>query len=200
MNGRSVLLGGGACVAVLSGCSASLHIGDAPTDAPDCTTVTVEHPARLSGPLVLTAQSVPTATRIPCLHALPAGWTFHDMQAREGRTRIRLDDGDDNDAALTVTLTRTCDVRAAKPMIVARSGARQYEQIEQRDSQGYLGVRYLVFPGGCVNEQFDIHGGAPAAAAATISRSVGLVTRSAIRRYVREYSDGRIELDPRQEQ
>jgi hypothetical protein len=197
MSGRSVLVSLCACTAVLSGCSASLHIGDAPKYAPECASIASEHSGRLSAPIVLTAQSVPTASRLPCLRSLPAGWTFDDMQARAGRTRIVLDYGNDNNDALTVTLTQSCDVRGATRLVhdVTRD-VHPFERTEQRDSQGYSGTRYVVFAGGCVTEQFDIHGGSAGAAAATISRSIGLVERAAVQQHVRDYSGDRIELDP----
>lgn len=197
MNGRSVLFSSCACAILLSGCSASLHFGDAPKYAPECAAVANAHPKRLSGPIVLTAQSVPTASRLPCLRPMPAGWTFDDIQARAGRTRIKLDYGNDNNDAATITLTQTCDVSGAKPVARRMLGdVRRFEDTEQRDTAGYTGSHYFVFAGGCVVEQFDIRGKGARAAAATISRSIVLIERTAVQQHVREYSNDRVELDP----
>src|SRR5262249_30411289 len=156
--------------------------------APECAAVEEGHPEQLSGPIVITAQSVPSARRLPCLHPLPAGWTFRDMQARAGQTQIALDYGNGNDKAVVVTLARWCDVRVAKSLThKSTADVRRFEHIETDDSEGYAGARYFVFRGGCVTEEFDIRGGAAWDAAARISRSIGLLERAAVQQYVRDY-------------
>ena len=42
--------------------------------------------------VILMAQSVPTATWVPCIsNALPLGWQFHHLDARNGVARFWLD-------------------------------------------------------------------------------------------------------------
>lgn len=67
-------------LSALASCSA--RAGDA-TEA-DCP---IEH-----GDLfVLMAQSVPSATLIPCIEALPVGWTYGGSDVRDGVARFWLD-------------------------------------------------------------------------------------------------------------
>jgi hypothetical protein len=189
------LLSGCLIAAALSGCAASLSIGGPPSPDPRCPARPVHMSERLNGPLILTAQSVPSASLVPCLRKMPAGWTFREMQAHQGRTRITLDLGKQNDRAVTVSLTRSCDVRGAKPMPTDRAGTRRYDRVDVRRS-GYQGERYYLFSGGCVAYRFDVHGGAATQAVAVISRSLSFVDRATLRRYVHDYSGGRVELDP----
>jgi hypothetical protein len=193
------VIGAGALVAVLSGCSASLVIGSPPTDAPSCASRLEHDPERIDGPLVLTAQSVPTASRVPCLRPLPAGWTFHEFQARQGRARIVLDLGKANERALIATLTRHCDIGRATRIATDETGTRRFERSDGIDP-GYRGDRFYTFSGGCVTYHFDVHGAGAGHAIDTISRSVGFLTRDQVSRYVHDYSDGQLELDPPSEE
>lgn len=189
------LVGGCLITALLSGCTASVRIGGAPSAAPRCIDRPGEKPERLNGPLVLTAQSVPSARLIPCLRPLPAGWTFRKMQAEEGRTHITLDFGRTNDNTTTVSLTRSCELKSATPTRSDQVNARRYDKVDSSDS-GFRGDRYYVFSGGCIAYHFDVQGRAATQAVATISRSLSFVDRLVLRRYVHRYSGGRVELDP----
>jgi hypothetical protein len=195
MRWPAALLSGCLIMAVLSGCSASLMIGGPPTADPRCPAPPAHKPERLNGPLVVTAQSVPSASLVPCLRQLPAGWSFRDLQARQGRARITLDFGRANDRAATVTLTRDCDIGDATPMPADRAGTRRYDTVNAGHS-GYQGERYYVFSGGCVTYRFDVLGSAATQAVSVISRSLSFVDRAVLRRYVHDYSGGRVELDP----
>ena len=67
--------------------------------------------------LVLMAQSVPTASAVPCMRTTLDDWFLDDLDSSHGRTRIefcRLID--DLALALTIMLTRTCEpARPARP-------------------------------------------------------------------------------------
>jgi hypothetical protein len=180
---------------VLPGCAASLSIGGPASPDPRCPARPVHQPERLNGPLILTAQSVPSASLVPCLRQLPAGWTFRELHAERGRTRIELDLGRTNNRAVIVTLTRRCDAGSATSIASDRPAARRYDKVDDLES-GYQGKRYYLFAGGCVTYRFDVRGGAAAQAVAAISRSLSFVDRAVLRRYVHDYSGGRVELDP----
>jgi hypothetical protein len=180
---------------MLSGCSASLNVGGGDQSGPSCLTRISGRPDQLNGTLVLAAQSVQRAAFVPCLHRLPAGWTFHSFDAHDGQARIALDLGRDYDNALVVTLTRSCEVGDATAVTSDRPGARRFDEIEKSVAK-YRGVRYYLFSGGCITLRFDVRGAAPAQAASLAARSIGVVDRGALRRYVRAYSDGDFALDP----
>jgi hypothetical protein len=187
-----------ACIAILAAlpaCAASLKIDGPPTGGPQCPAVPTHTPDRLSGPLLLAAQSVPTAALVPCLLLLPAGWTFLDMSASKGKTSFILDFAHDNDRAAIVTLTRTCDVSRAGEIPTDWPGARRYEHVENVAS-GYRSEQYYVFGGGCVRYQFTLRGETGADQVHAISRTLSFVDRDVLRRFVHDRSDGRFELDP----
>ena len=64
-------------------------------------------------PLWLQAQSVPTASLVPCLNPLPAGWTFNTANVRNGWSTFILDHDRVGTQALVVRLTATCDTGGA---------------------------------------------------------------------------------------
>jgi hypothetical protein len=187
-----------ACAAVLASltaCDATLTIGDPPSGGPKCPAPAAPTPNRLSGPLLLTAQAVPTAALVPCLRPLPAGWTFRSLDARKGKAKVVLDLGNNNQRAATVSLTRDCDVSDATEASTDQPGTRRYGHVDG-DTSDYRGEQYYLFPGGCVSYEFSVHGPAAAAQVRTVSQALGFVDRDVLRRFVHDRGDGRFELDP----
>ena len=60
-------------------------------------------------PLWLMAQSVPSASLVPCVRSLPVGWTVAEVAVNNGRSLITLDHDRAGDGALVVRLTAACD-------------------------------------------------------------------------------------------
>ena len=151
-----------------------------------------------SNGVVLTAQSVPTASWVPCLNPLPPGWHFTDMNARKGSARFFLDsDRNDMDAqrAIEVLLTESCDTSGASRVPSDREGMRRFERVTQV-SPTYIGSRFYVFEGGCITVLFTLSGDDRAEPLAVATQIIGTVPRDDLRNLVREESDGRLELDP----
>ena len=73
---------------------------------------------------------------------------------------------------------------------------RRYERVT-RISHGYGGERHYTFTGGCVTYRFDLRGNTRAEPVATISESLGFLSRASLARQVHDSSDGRLELDRR---
>jgi hypothetical protein len=187
-----------ACVAILGAlpaCAASLKIDGPPAGGPECPAVPAHTPDRLNGPLLLTAQAVPTAALVPCLLPLPAGWTFRDMSARKGKSTVILDFAHENDRAATVTLTRSCDIGGAGEIPADWPGARRYEHVDDVAS-GYRSEQFYVFAGGCVRYQFALPTSSGADQVQAIARTLSFVDRDVLRRFVHDRSGGRFELDP----
>lgn len=178
----------------LCSCVASFTLG-APPDTPSCLQRDAHQSTQFNGPLVLIAQSVPSASLVPCLRPLPAGWIFQHLEAQHGRAVISLDFGATSAQAFTETLAEDCDTRGATPARSDEVGARRFDRITS-GLNGYRGERYYRFPGGCVTYQFKIVGRGSTAISSAVSRSAGFVTRVVLRQYVRNYSDGSMELDP----
>jgi hypothetical protein len=59
------------------------------------------------------AQSVPTASLVPCLQLLPVGWSVAEVAVNNGRSLITLNHDRGGKAALVVELTAACDPTVA---------------------------------------------------------------------------------------
>jgi len=146
--------------------------------------------------VILMAQSVPTATWVPCIEsALPLGWGFHHLQAREGIARFWLDSDRDGSQAIEVRLEASCDTVGATQIPSDREGMRRLERVRQV-SPTFSGERYYVFPGGCLVFVFHLAGDSPGEALALASQVVGAISRPALRAQVHHDSGGRLHLDP----
>jgi hypothetical protein len=72
--------------------------------------------------MILTAHAVPSAAMLPCLAALLTGWSVGGADISSRKASLRLDSDRAGLAAITVTLTATCDTfgRPADPLRPAR--------------------------------------------------------------------------------
>jgi hypothetical protein len=145
--------------------------------------------------VVLMAQSVPTATFVPCLEGVPLGWHFVDLDARNGSATFWLDSDRQGERAIEVTLTEECSTDGASEIPSDREGMRRLEKVTEV-SPRYVGERFYVFEGGCITVQFMIHGEDRAEPLAVVTQGLGTVPRHELRDLVRERSGGRLELDP----
>jgi hypothetical protein len=104
--------------------------------------------------LVLEAQSVPSATRLPCVAELPAGWQFGGSLIKDTETTLWLDNDRAGVHALQVTMSASCDTGSAVqvPPAADEFGMRVFEEPENLDP--YTGSRYLVFDGGCITHEY----------------------------------------------
>ena len=146
--------------------------------------------------VILMAQSVPTATFVPCIRGtLPLGWSFHHLIARNGSARFWLDSDRDGDLAVEVRLTESCRTDGSTEIASDREGMRRLERVDRLDPT-YAGTRYYLFDGGCLTVVFHLAGDDPGEALALASQAVGVVARSDLQQQVRDESGGRLELDP----
>jgi hypothetical protein len=144
--------------------------------------------------MVLMAQSVPTASAVPCMRAELDDWFLDDLDSWNGRTRIlfsRLID----QFALTIELTRTCDRGAASETATDQPGTRRFDE-RIRTGSSYRDRRFYLLPGACVAYEFRLTGAGAEEAAEEISRAIGFVSRDQLADQVRRYSGGRLRLDP----
>jgi hypothetical protein len=144
------------------------------------------------------AQAVSSASQLPCIELLPAGWSVSDVFVRNGRARFALNSDRVGMHAVQVVLERTCQFGDAKVTRVPSDepGTRRYERIgEVRPGVGFTGTRFYLFPGGCVTYQFRFNGEERARPIGEVTLSLSFVTRDAMRHLVRETSHGRADLD-----
>lgn len=151
----------------LAGCAARYK----PAVAPGCHTTDT---------LVLMAQSVPTAERVPCIANLPAGWKFEDIDVRRGTSSFSLDSDRAGDRAVVVRMLRSCDSGRATEIVSDEAGTRRLERVESVVGE-YKGVRYYLFDGGCVTYRFNF-GQQGLALVNEVSLAVGFVSREEIAR------------------
>jgi hypothetical protein len=165
---RAVLLGAALAAVVLPGCS---RLRDA--SIPYCP------PFRDASILILMAQAVPSAAYVPCISEFPAGWTFGGQRLRNGAPQFWLDSDRAGSRAVTVLLTKSCDVSKAVevPPDPGRPGIRRYEEPNALPPR-FFGNRYYVFPGGCVTYRFAFVGGASFAEAVAATDALSFVSRA----------------------
>ena len=121
---------------------------------PDCGT----------GPVtVLMAQSVPSATSVPCVAALPAGWEVGAVNVRQDLSRFWLNSDVGGTHAVEVRLVPPADCATAGATEVPSDqvGMHRLEDPEQLPPD-LRSTRFYVFDGGCVTYRFAFDGEASA--------------------------------------
>jgi hypothetical protein len=150
---------------------------------------------RLDKRMVLMAQSVPTASAVPCMGAELDDWFLDDLDSWDGRTRIEFSRLID-EFALRIFLTRTCDRGRASETATDQPGTRRFDQ-RIRTGSSYRDRRFYLLPGACVTYEFQLTGTGAEEAAEDISSAIGFVSRDQLADQVRRYSEGRLQLDPK---
>ena len=136
--------------------------------------------------MILAAQAVPSAALLPCIAALPSGWTAPgtDAEIASGQASFWLNSGQGGVQAVTITLTATCDTSGAQQIPSDQAGTRRFERPLSLAPQ-FSDIRYYTFPGGCVTYQFLFAPGASPVLAAAVDSAVVFMPRSALVGYVR---------------
>jgi tRNA A-37 threonylcarbamoyl transferase component Bud32 len=134
--------------------------------------------------VILAAQAVPSAAFLPCINALPSGWTAAGAEITSGRASFVLDSGQPGLQAVTITLTATCDIVGAQQIHSDQPRMRRFERPLSLVPE-YSGVRYYTFPGGCVTYQFVPAPGASPALVTAVDSVVAFLPRSVLVGYVR---------------
>jgi tRNA A-37 threonylcarbamoyl transferase component Bud32 len=146
-------------------------------------------------PQWLLAQSVPSASLVPCVGSLPVGWSFGEVDVNDGRSVISLNHDRAGTDVLVVQLTAACDTRGATPVSSTQSQVQRYQRIH-RQAPGFEATRFDRFPGGCITAQATV----PAANRAEITSQLATIlhytTRQALQQALDQRSGGRLRLDP----
>jgi tRNA A-37 threonylcarbamoyl transferase component Bud32 len=156
--------------------------------APDCGT---------GHTMILAAQAVPSAAFLPCIAALPSGWTTVNDEIASGQASFGLNSGSlaggggvrfvlgqpGQLQTVTITLTATCDMAGARQIRSGQPGMRQFERSPSL-GPGYSDVRYYVFAGGCVTYRFVFAAGVSPVLATAVETAVAFIPRSELVSYV----------------
>jgi tRNA A-37 threonylcarbamoyl transferase component Bud32 len=146
-------------------------------------------------PLWLMAQSVPSASLVPCLQLRPVGWEVAHVTVNDGRSVITVDHDRAGARAVVVRLTAACDLAGAVEVTSEQPGARRYLRME-RNAAGVSATRSYVFPGGCITERFAAPAGSGQGLITETSSAIGFTTREQLRQALIRRSGGRLRLDP----
>ncbi|HET7516794.1 MAG TPA: hypothetical protein VFN05_03665, partial [Actinomycetes bacterium] len=132
-------------------------------------------------PQWLLAQSVPSASQVPCLRPLPTGWSVAVVTVNNGRSVINLHHDRAGTKVLVFELTATCDAQGRRV---------------DRQTTRYEAVTPDRFPGGCLTTTVSV----PAANRAEVTRDLpailGYTSRQTLQQALDERSGGRLRLDP----
>jgi hypothetical protein len=162
-------------VAAIAGVIVILCAGCTPTDS---TTPACDDPGGRAN--VLVAQSVPTATRLPCVESLPAGWTVAGATVRDSGTTFWLDSVLSGVHAVEVTLTETCDTSGASEIVPSADEVGARVTVEPTSLDPYESTRFIEFEGGCVTYRYVFNPGTPATVALEIDASLSFLPRDAV--------------------
>jgi hypothetical protein len=143
-------------------------------------------------PLWLLAQSVPSASLVPCVRTLPAGWDGGDREGQERLVGIHAGPRPGFPGG-SVRLTATCTTSGAAQRPSGQPGVRRYERADATGS-GQL-TWYTVFPGGCVTAQLHPAGNTTAFADEA-SSAIGFTTRRSLQQTLDARTNSRLHLDP----
>jgi hypothetical protein len=109
--------------------------------------------------MVLMAQSVPSATQLPCIASLPAGWHFGGVHVKQDHSTLWLNSDEGGPHAVEATLEprSACNVSGATLVPTDEIGTRRYERPQSLRPE-LRTTRYYIFPGGCVTYRISFTG------------------------------------------
>jgi hypothetical protein len=143
--------------------------------------------------LWLSAQSVPSASLVPCEGQLPPGWRFHEIRVKKGKSVFVLDHDQAGASALIATLTPTCDTTAAAQAAPDWGDGTTRYFAPASTSHAW----YEVFRGGCVtvdlrtaSQDSNVNDRLPDEA----SQALHPITRAALVQGLAARSHGRLHL------
>jgi membrane-associated phospholipid phosphatase/tRNA A-37 threonylcarbamoyl transferase component Bud32 len=109
--------------------------------------------------MILSAQAVPSAAMLPCIAALPSGWSTGGADIASGKVRLWLNSDRAGPRAITVTLTAACDTAGTHQIPSDRPRLRRFEHVASLTPR-FTGLRLYTFPGGCAAYRFSFAPGA----------------------------------------
>jgi tRNA A-37 threonylcarbamoyl transferase component Bud32/membrane-associated phospholipid phosphatase len=146
-------------------------------------------------PQWLLAQSVPSASLVPCLRSLPVGWMVGNVTVNDGRSVLSLDHDRAGPGVLVIRLTATCDTRGTTEVNSDQPQVRRYQRID-RQTPRLEATRFDRFQGGCVTAQAAVPAANQAEITGQLATIVGYTSRQALQQALDQRSDGRLRLNP----
>lgn len=134
--------------------------------------------------MILSAQAVPSSGMLPCIAALPSGWTVGGANITSGRSVFWLNSDQAGPRAVTVILAATCDTSGAVRIPSDQAGAERFERPLSLQPRFTL-MRMYTFAGGCVTYQFSFVPGAAPLLAVPLDTAVAFEPRADLVRHIR---------------
>lgn len=144
--------------------------------------------------LVLMAQAVPTATRIPCIAEYPEGWHFADLEVRSGGGWFTLDNDRAGVSAVRVEMAASCDTDRFTEIASDEAGTARFERVLSVEG-GFRSIRAYTFEGGCVTYRFQFVRRAQALVN-EVSAMLTFVSRADVDASIRATRGDDVTLDP----
>jgi len=143
-----------------------------------CTPSQNEQPTcRSDSPTLLMAESVPTASLIPCVDALPEGWTWRSFEADERSATFSLEQ-QDGAGTLEVELLGSCDVSGNPEPVKGFPTAEMY----RTDDGGGGNVTWTsTFPGGCSRASLTLSPAPDQSEVDRMQRAISFIARDELR-------------------
>jgi hypothetical protein len=130
---------------------------------------------------LLLAQSVPSATELPCVSDFPAGWTFGGSDISSGLSRFWLDSDRGGIHAVEVSLRQSCDTTGAVEERPASDEAGMQVFVRPDSLKpSFTGARFLLFDGGCIGYTFRFASNASSTLAIEAIEALSVVPRATI--------------------
>ena len=129
--------------------------------------------------MILMAQSVPTATAVPCVASLPAGWDVDQVHVKRGEGRFWLDSDEAGSRAVEVRLLPldACSTAGATEVPSDEVGTRRFERPE-RLPPDLRNVRTYLSDGACVTYEFEFDGDANASVMVALDAAIAFQPRA----------------------
>jgi membrane-associated phospholipid phosphatase len=173
--GLAVAMFGGIALAILVSVEAFFPAGNIGSYAPVCGT---------GHTMILAAQAVPSAAMVPCVAALPSGWSVGGADIASGHAKFWLDSDQAGPQAVTITLSATCDTSGAQQIPSDQPGTRRFEHPLSLRPQ-FTDLRFYTFPGGCATYRFSFARGKSSILAIPVDSAVAFVPRATLVAHIR---------------
>jgi hypothetical protein len=135
-----------------------------------CDTQENEEPVCRPGPpTTLMAESVPSASLVPCVREVPEGWSFQSFTADESAASFSMEQ-QDGGGSLTVSLQPSCPSAAPPSEGVTRA--------RTTGDDGRTTVWTTTFPGGCSVATLTLSETVTAAARRAARGALGTIARA----------------------
>jgi hypothetical protein len=135
--------------------------------------------------MILAAQAVPSAALVPCVAALPQGWSVGGADIASGHARFWLDSDQAGAHAVTITLSATCNTSGAREIPSHLRQTRRFERPPALRPQ-FTDLRFYTFPGGCATYWFQFARGVSPVLAVQVDRVVAFMPRARLVAYIEQ--------------